>query len=219
MNWQTLTDMLSASGTIPALPVNNDLAHLSPASTPIRCNSANPMRGIFSRLMFRAVFVSAIVGAETRIAVAPKLPVANLVGLEGESVATSLASKFRWFHKFVVCLAIPNRRLCVLFGRASNFIHALGVINAQAFAAAVLLSIPFVGRNHHYGSADYARLGLLCIFAHALIIPHFNGSGTTGAVAIKHHRRYVGIELNPDYIELAHDRISKSQPLLLEVAP
>jgi DNA modification methylase len=40
------------------------------------------------------------------------------------------------------------------------------------------------------------------------------GSGTTLAVALKHGRRGIGLELNPDYINLAHDRISKSQPLL-----
>lgn len=49
------------------------------------------------------------------------------------------------------------------------------------------------------------------------VLDPFNGSGTTGAVALKHHRNYVGIDLNPDYIELAHDRIGKSQPMLLQV--
>jgi DNA modification methylase len=50
------------------------------------------------------------------------------------------------------------------------------------------------------------------------VLDPFNGSGTTGAVAIKHHRKYIGIELNPAYIELAYDRIGKSQPTLLEVS-
>jgi hypothetical protein len=49
------------------------------------------------------------------------------------------------------------------------------------------------------------------------VLDPFNGSGTTGAVALKHHRNYVGIDLNPAYIELAHDRIRRSQPTLLEV--
>lgn len=48
------------------------------------------------------------------------------------------------------------------------------------------------------------------------VLDPFNGSGTTGAVALKHNRRYIGLELNPAYIELAHDRIRKSQPMLLE---
>jgi site-specific DNA-methyltransferase (adenine-specific) len=49
------------------------------------------------------------------------------------------------------------------------------------------------------------------------VLDPFSGSGTTGAVALKHHRNYVGIDLNADYIELAHDRIRQSQPMLLDV--
>jgi len=47
------------------------------------------------------------------------------------------------------------------------------------------------------------------------VLDPFNGSGTTGAVALKHGRKYIGCELNPAYIELAHERIRQSQPMLL----
>jgi len=50
-----------------------------------------------------------------------------------------------------------------------------------------------------------------------LVLDPFNGSGTTGAVALQHHRNYVGIELNADYIELTHKRLAQVQPTLLEV--
>jgi DNA modification methylase len=39
------------------------------------------------------------------------------------------------------------------------------------------------------------------------ILDPFNGSGTTGAVSVKHGRNYIGCELNPDYIELSKKRI------------
>jgi DNA modification methylase len=39
------------------------------------------------------------------------------------------------------------------------------------------------------------------------VLDPFNGSGTTGAVAVEHGRNYVGIELNPAYIEMAKRRI------------
>lgn len=52
-----------------------------------------------------------------------------------------------------------------------------------------------------------------------LVLDPFIGSGTTAAVALKHHRRCIGIDLNPDYLELAHDRIGQTQPVLLEVNP
>jgi DNA modification methylase len=47
------------------------------------------------------------------------------------------------------------------------------------------------------------------------VLDPFNGSGTTGAVAIKHNRNYIGIELNPDYIKLTEERLKqvKSVPI------
>ena len=39
------------------------------------------------------------------------------------------------------------------------------------------------------------------------VLDPFNGSGTTGAVATQENRQYIGIELNPEYIALAENRI------------
>jgi site-specific DNA-methyltransferase (adenine-specific) len=39
------------------------------------------------------------------------------------------------------------------------------------------------------------------------VLDPFTGSGTTGAVAAKHGRRFIGCELNPEYIALAAKRI------------
>jgi DNA modification methylase len=41
-----------------------------------------------------------------------------------------------------------------------------------------------------------------------VILDPFAGSGTTGEVALKHGRRFVGIELNGDYLELARERLA-----------
>ena len=43
----------------------------------------------------------------------------------------------------------------------------------------------------------------------ALILDPFMGSGTTAVVAKKLGRNYVGIEINPKYIEIAKKRLSK----------
>jgi DNA modification methylase len=43
------------------------------------------------------------------------------------------------------------------------------------------------------------------------VLDPFNGSGTTGAVSLKHGRGYIGCELNPEYIKLSHDRFSRVQ--------
>lgn len=50
------------------------------------------------------------------------------------------------------------------------------------------------------------------------ILDPFNGSGTTGEVALKHGRRYVGIEINRAYLDLTERRLAPilAQPRLLE---
>lgn len=46
------------------------------------------------------------------------------------------------------------------------------------------------------------------------VLDPFSGSGTTAAVALKHHRQAIGIELNKAYLEMAHNRIGKTQYVL-----
>lgn len=43
------------------------------------------------------------------------------------------------------------------------------------------------------------------------VLDPFNGAGTTGLVSLKHHRNYIGIELNPEYIKIAEKRLSEVQ--------
>jgi DNA modification methylase len=44
-----------------------------------------------------------------------------------------------------------------------------------------------------------------------LILDPFTGSGTTGLVALKHRRKFIGIELNPEYIKIAEKRLTDLQ--------
>ena len=48
----------------------------------------------------------------------------------------------------------------------------------------------------------------------ATVLDPFCGSGTTGVVALRHGRSFIGIELNPEYVELARKRIIADVPLL-----
>jgi DNA modification methylase len=47
-----------------------------------------------------------------------------------------------------------------------------------------------------------------------LVLDAFCGSGTTGVVALRHGRRFIGIELKLDYVALARRRIASDAPLL-----
>ncbi len=58
-----------------------------------------------------------------------------------------------------------------------------------------------------------------CILAgcpeHGIILDPFMGSGTTAVVARKHARRYIGFELNSEYIEIADKRLKKELGLFV----
>lgn len=47
-----------------------------------------------------------------------------------------------------------------------------------------------------------------------LVLDPFAGSGTTGVVALRHNRNFIGCELNPEYAQMARDRIRDDMPLL-----
>jgi DNA modification methylase len=45
------------------------------------------------------------------------------------------------------------------------------------------------------------------------VLDPFNGSGTTGVVALRYHRNYIGIEINPEYVAMAERRIHADNPM------
>jgi DNA modification methylase len=48
----------------------------------------------------------------------------------------------------------------------------------------------------------------------SVVLDPFAGAGTTGVVALRHDRSFIGIELNPGYAEMARNRIRDDAPLL-----
>ena len=42
-----------------------------------------------------------------------------------------------------------------------------------------------------------------------IVLDPFSGSGTTGVVACKNNRSYIGIELNPEYAQISMKRLAK----------
>jgi modification methylase len=51
-----------------------------------------------------------------------------------------------------------------------------------------------------------------------VVLDPFFGTGTTGAVAKKLHRRWIGIERDPGYVEIARERIEATEPVDLDEA-
>ncbi len=50
------------------------------------------------------------------------------------------------------------------------------------------------------------------------VLDPFAGSGTTGMVALRHNRSFVGCELNPEYVDIARRRILDDAPLMNQVS-
>jgi len=50
-----------------------------------------------------------------------------------------------------------------------------------------------------------------------VVLDPFTGSGTVGVVSLRHGRRFIGIDLNPEYVELARRRITNDAPLFNRV--
>lgn len=75
--------------------------------------------------------------------------------------------------------------------------------------------------NTPYTEAHFATFPLelprLCILAGCpeggVVLDPFIGAGTTGVAATNIGRRYIGIELNPEYVRISERRIRKSTPL------
>lgn len=68
-------------------------------------------------------------------------------------------------------------------------------------------------RGGHF-AAYPPKLAETCILAGCpeggIVLDPFFGSGTTGAVAKRLARHYIGIELNPEYCKLAQKRIEEA---------
>ena len=65
-------------------------------------------------------------------------------------------------------------------------------------------------RGNHY-AAFPPKLAEICVIAGCpkggIILDPFIGSGTVGLIALLHNRKYIGIELNEEYVDLARKRI------------
>ena len=49
------------------------------------------------------------------------------------------------------------------------------------------------------------------------ILDPFTGSGTVAVVSLRHGRNYIGTELNPDYVDIAKQRITDDNPMFNEL--
>ena len=82
-------------------------------------------------------------------------------------------------------------------------------INTQAYPEAHFATFP-------------TKLIEPCILASSkpgdYVLDPFFGSGTVGVVCLEHQRRYVGIELHPEYVAMAARKLSATEERIIKVA-
>jgi DNA modification methylase len=67
------------------------------------------------------------------------------------------------------------------------------------------------GVNKETGLTD---CGCNAGFEPGIVLDPFMGSGTTAKEALKQGKRYLGIDLKQEYIDMANKRIKKVEPVL-----
>lgn len=76
-------------------------------------------------------------------------------------------------------------------------------------------SIPPAQSDDDHFAVMPEKLAELCVLAGSpvdgVVLDPFTGSGTTGAVAVRYGRSFVGIELNPEYAAMARERIAAAE--------
>lgn len=93
-------------------------------------------------------------------------------------------------------------------------VHPLAVSRSVAGSAAKLPPVCSAKRAH----PEWLAATGACELWHGQSIPQFAGAGTTLLVADRLQRHGIGIELNPEYIAIAQDRLRGDAPLFAEVA-
>lgn len=65
------------------------------------------------------------------------------------------------------------------------------------------------GRNRksEHNFKGYTDCNCNADFSPGIVLDPFFGSGTTGLVALKQNKQFIGIELNPEYIKIANERL------------
>ena len=159
--------------------------------------------------------------------------VADRFGTKHEHIFMLSKSPRYWFDLDAV--REPAKSTAEQYERAGQSVranHRLGEINgskigAKSFAGGLnplgvnpgdVWSIPPQPFSEAHFAVFPPALPERCILAGCkpggTVLDPFSGSGTTGLAAAKHGRRYVGIDLNPDYLDLSL-RTRLAQPTLI----
>ena len=114
---------------------------------------------------------------------------------------------------------LPTRHESIfLLSKSKNYLFNRNAL--PAWAKDSVWQIPPTGRSDH-GASFSEKLPLACILAGSrpgdTVLDPFLGSGTTGMVAAEHGRRFIGIELSPEYLAIARARMGVQETPEFEI--
>ena len=67
-----------------------------------------------------------------------------------------------------------------------------------------------MGKMCHVASGSGYSLIKTYTNEHDVVIDMFMGSGSTGVAAVNTNRKFIGVELDPDYFKIAEERINQA---------
>ncbi len=208
---KAIADVSSASGATALLLGNHNQAHSLPVASPVSLYAADPKRGIRPGLMQASVFTTAGRSAEpsdeSALSCSPRFAFKRSAAL--------LTHKDECGNEFVVGRSVPDWRSGVLLWRAPDSVQARHVLNSKTLTRTKPLPAHQRLGNQNCLSARLAAFWFSSVGTHSPIIPLFIGSGTTGAVASRLGRRWVGCDLT--YFDISKRRTAQ-RGLTLEVA-
>lgn len=120
------------------------------------------------------------------------------------------------------CEGLPGKDRAELTGRAPG---SAGLVGSDGSG-----NNPYTGanwkkptRNHHPTVKPVKLMRWLCVLVGcqpgSLILDPFTGSGTTGIAALRAGFRFLGMEREPEYVEIARARIRGDSPLFNQERP
>ena len=212
MNRNRATNEHTTGPANAAVALNGCRSCGNPAFPPVGCWSANPLRGLFAGKMLNRIRGMAILGTETQPGLGNVLPSEPRLEFK---LRTAVGALVRFaLHKI-------NRsgllaRECV--GGSQPFaplVPDLVVVRHFAVRHVPLAAAHLTAKPSPVGSVWFhlkrAAAYLACLRNHAGIIPRRMGSGTTGVACMNLGRRFVGIEIERKYYEIACERIENAQ--------
>lgn len=224
VNRQALPYILSAVGTAPALRINNQLPDLIPVTTAICFGATNPTWRLVSNE--HTGYAKTRQRAETRRAILPFKP-----RLLMKCLAAFFALPFRAFlpvdtrctTNALRCKPNPNTTMFSQSSSRPRFFH-LGesrrsMERTRAFErteSGRLCTIRLylkTATTYLTGLLDHASIVVGSILLSM-------GSGSTRVACMRTGRRFIGIEIDPDYFDIAAKRIAKAaeEPPLFKTA-